>query len=182
MNIRDESGWVCWFCGLSDSGKTTIANHFLRIAKKLSPSTVILDGDAIRELLNLDDKKRDYSIGSRIEVTKKIQSLANFLIKQNINVVVCNITAHNQLLADNREMFLKYFEVFIDADIKQLVKLDSKGIYEKALSGQLGDVVGLDIPYQRPLTPDITIQNGLRLRKPELIASDIWKAFQNSII
>ena len=182
MSLHNEFGWVCWFCGMSGSGKTTIANHFLRLAIKLSSNTIILDGDAIREMLDLEDKERDYTIEARAAVTNKIQAIANFLIRQNINVVVCNITAQNKLLEENRKMFLKYFEVFIDADIKQLIKLDSKDIYKKALNGQLFDVVGVDIPYQKPLSPDIIIKNGLKLKDPELIASDIWGAFKKSIL
>jgi adenylylsulfate kinase-like enzyme len=93
--------------------------------------------------------------------------IARWLDAQGVNVVVANISIDPKQLLDNRAMFKDYFEVFIDVPIADLIRRDEKNLYRPALEGKLRNVVGVDIPYETPLQPDLTIDNSGFSTTPE---------------
>ena len=143
---------ILWIAGMSGSGKTTLAESFIKeIIKKIS-NVVLLDGDVIRQLYGHD---LGYTEIDRVVQIKRMQSLAKFLDRQNILVVVAALYANDALLQDNRNMFDEYFEVYLNASLELLKSREFKGLYSAALAGKIKDVVGVDIPWSAPKKSDL---------------------------
>jgi len=163
---------VLWITGLSAVGKSTIAKAYLRAKTNSSVSTVLLDGDAVRELFGGD---LGYDEQSRIEHIKRIQRLAKFLSDQGLDVVVAALYSNEQILSVNRALFEDYFEVYLKADLNYLKLRENKSLYTKAEKGEIVDVVGVDIKWYEPKLPDLVIQMN-KLRPPLEIAEEIVSA------
>lgn len=143
---------IIWITGLSASGKTTLSRAFEKKYKNKFPNLVLLDGDLIRDLYgnDLGFKKSD-----RILQIKRLQSIALFLEKQSIIVIVAALYSDHNLLEMNRKLFDDYFEIYLKADVAQLQKREFKDLYKNALNGRIKDVVGIDIPWNEPKNPDL---------------------------
>ncbi len=163
---------VLWITGLSAVGKSTIAKAYLRTKKNSSVSTVLLDGDAVRELFGGD---LGYDEKSRNEHIKRIQRLAKFLSDQGLDVVVAALYSNERILSVNRTLFQEYFEVYLKADLNYLKLRENKSLYTKAEKGEIVDVVGVDIKWHEPMLPDLVIQMN-QLRPPLEIAEEIVSA------
>ncbi len=152
MNI----GKLIWITGLSGAGKTTIGSEVYEIIKKKYLNIVFMDGDIIREILGND-------LGHDIEDRKKnairISKMCEFLTNQNINVVCSTMSLFKEIHDLNRRNIKKYYEIFIDVSIEELIKRDSKGLYSKALKGEINNVMGVDLPYDKPENPFMIIDN-----------------------
>lgn len=148
---------VIWLIGLSGSGKTTLGREMVKQWKHVSPNTVLIDGDEIRHIFSHDKHNDCYSTEGRRINAERITSLCEFLDKQNINVVCCILSIFPEMRANNHNRFSHYTEIFMDASMETLQKRDVKGIYAAALNGKMPNVVGIDIPFERPANPDIII-------------------------
>ena len=89
----------------------------------------------------------------------RISNLCKLLDAQGINVIACVLSIFHDNQKYNREIFSCYKEIFLDVDFEKLVERDNKGLYQKALNGEINDFVGVDIEFVKPYAPDITIDN-----------------------
>jgi cytidine diphosphoramidate kinase len=151
---------VVWIIGLSGAGKTSLANEVVTKAKLEKNNTVLVDGDVIREIFGND---LSYSMEDRLKNAERICQLCKFLDTQGINVVCAILSIFPETREWNRENINKYFEVFIDTPIKNLVSRDSKGIYKKYNRGEISEVAGMDINFSEPVNPDLVIHNNKSL-------------------
>ncbi len=150
---------VVWLVGLSGAGKSTIGRELHKEWKLISPNTVLIDGDEIRALFKRDKGTAPYTIEGRRENAIAIIELCLWLDKQSVNVV-CNILCiFKDILAENRSRFSDYFEIFIDTPFELVVERDIKGIYGPAIKGETRNVVGVDINFPAPESPDILFKN-----------------------
>ena len=145
---------IVWLTGLSGAGKTTIADAIIRIMKPILPNLIVIDGDVIRELFGAD---LGFDVAARKVQIGRIQRLALFLTRQDVPVIVSALYASHDLLEWNRANLPGYFEVYVDTPLATVEERDTKGFYAKARAGGLLNVVGLDIPWQAPQKPDITV-------------------------
>lgn len=143
---------VIWIVGLSGSGKTTLATGLSNKLRPAIPNLVLLDGDVIRRLYGND---LEYNETHRVLQIKRIQNLAIFLEEQGILVLVAALYARDDLLQENRNVFKDYFEVYLDANLDLLKSRETKGLYKRALNGEMQNVVGVDIPWNAPRNPDL---------------------------
>ncbi len=149
---------IIWITGLSGAGKTTLGRAIYdALVLKDIKNIIWLDGDVVRKVLSPD---LDYSEESRIMQVQKVQSLAKYLESQN-QIVIASILYFNDSLSKwNRKNFRDYMEIYIKVTIDKLIERDSKELYGKALSGEINNVVGVDIKWTDPEEADITINNG----------------------
>lgn len=167
---------VLWITGLSASGKTTVGRAFLEFVRGSGVPKVFLDGDSVREMFGGD---LGYDENSRIKHIQRVQRLAKFLTDQGIDVVVAALYNNREILAENRKLFGRYFEVYLKADINFLKLRENKSLYTKSQSGEITDVVGVDIKWQVPDSPDLIIDTNI-LRPPAKIALEIYNAIKLS--
>ncbi|MBX7491486.1 adenylyl-sulfate kinase [Helicobacter turcicus] len=148
------SGAVIWICGLSGSGKTTFANALVDRLRGQFNSVVLLDGDVLREIYN----DFNYTKEGRLNCVYRSQKLCAMLAKSGCIVVVAFATMQKEIFLSNRKTFEKYFEILIDCPFEELVKRDQKGLYSRALRGEIKDVYGVDIPCDFP-NADFVLDN-----------------------
>ena len=151
-----DKGKLIWITGLAGSGKTTIGKQVYSFLKEHNPSTIYLDGDSFRDIMG---GSFGHSREQRFIVAFQIARLCQYLINQNINVVCTTISLFKEVHQFNREHIQYYFEIYIYCSFDELIKRDQKGIYSKALKGELKDVVGIDIPFDEPTNCDFKIDN-----------------------
>ena len=145
-----------WITGLSGSGKTTFANILLEKLKSTGKKAVLLDGDVIREIF---DNNSEYDRASRLKTAYQYSKLALFLTKNDISVICSTISLFHEVQEWNRKNIQNYLEIFVKVEMKELLKRNSKKIYSKAISGELKNVVGIDIEAEFPENPDLILDN-----------------------
>lgn len=145
-----------WITGLSGSGKTTFAKLLLEKLNQSGKKSVLIDGDVIR---NIFDNEADYSRNSRLKTAYQYSKLAKFLVDSELNVVCSTISLFHEVQDWNRKNIKNYLEIFLDVDLDELIKRDSKNIYSKALNKELKNVVGVDIKPEFPKNPDLVFKN-----------------------
>jgi len=146
---------VIWLTGISGSGKTTLASTLARRLRPRLPNLVILDGDIIRQVFGGD---LGYSAPERITQIKRLQALAAMLEGQDIIVIVAAVYSTPDMLRWNRANFLSYYEIYLAASLQLVQRRDAKNLYNEAAAGRMRNVVGIDIPWVVPQSPDLTIQ------------------------
>ena len=170
---------VIWFIGLSGAGKSTLGREVARQWRMKEPNTVLLDGDELRAVFAQDRSDADYTLAGRQLNAQRLTSLCEMLDRQGINVVCCVLSVFTQLRSENRTRFSRYFEVLLDAPLSVLRQRDTKGLYEAAAKGQQKNVVGVDIPFERPQGCDLVVDSSGVLENLETLASDVLRLARN---
>lgn len=146
-----DKGTVYFFTGLAGAGKTTIGGLFYRRLKAVKPNVVLLDGDQTRPVFNEDS---GYSDADRLRGSYRVFRVARMLADQDIDVVVCGICMYSPVRDWNRENIEHYREIYIKVKSETLLQRNQKGLYS---SGK--NVVGVDLPFDEPKSPDFILQN-----------------------
>lgn len=153
---------VVWFTGISGTGKTTIGKQFYQLIKKRNPSTIYFDGDKFRKIFGNDIK---YTLEDRDKNALRLTRLVKNLSDQKINIIVtANITSF-KFRVWCRKNIKDYFEIYISANKKNLMKRDYKKLYKNVLSGKINNVIGIDLPYKKPKGCDLYITNNSTTQK-----------------
>ena len=165
--ISGHPGLVIWFTGLSASGKSTIANALDLKLNEMGLNTYILDGDNIRMGLNKD---LGFSPESRKENIRRISEVAKLFADSGTIVMTAFISPYLEDRKSAREVIgPDYIEVFVNTPIEECVKRDPKGLYKRAIAGEIKGFTGIDAPYEKPLNPEINLDNLSIERSVEII-------------
>ena len=162
--MKTSKPLVIWITGLSDSGKTTLGNAL----QKELPTSVQVDGDVIREK---SSATLDYSLESRIIQITRIRNKAKEAYDSGKIVIVSALYSNEELLSINRDCFENYIEVYLKSSKESLIKRDSKGIYSQYIQGKMKDVVGFDIPWSEPISPDIVFDTSTFPKVEDMVNS-----------
>ena len=149
---------VIWIIGLSGTGKTTLANEVVNRIRELKGKVVLLDGDLIRDLFGNDV---DHTIEGRKLNAERLSVLTKYLADQDINVVAAVLSIFPEWRRWNRENINSYAEVYVKSSMETLVRRDIKDLYERAIKGEIENVVGVDIPFPEPDNPELIIENNV---------------------
>ncbi|EDM26043.1 sulfate adenylyltransferase, large subunit subfamily, putative [Lentisphaera araneosa HTCC2155] len=152
-----HKGCVLWFTGLSGSGKSTIAKALMAELHAQGKHVNSLDGDNVRFGLCSD---LGFTAKDRSENIRRIGELAK-LFMENGNIVLCSFISPFQKDRDFVRSILpdgRFFEVFVDTNIETCIERDPKGLYKKALAGEINGFTGIDSPYEAPQTPEIHLK------------------------
>lgn len=162
---------------MSGTGKTTIGREVARQWRSIPANCVLLDGDEVRKIFGHDQADSAYSVNGRRKNAERMTALCSLLDSQGINVVCCILSLFPEMRAENRRRFSGYFEVFLDAPLSALKARDTKGLYAAAEAGAARDVVGIDIPFERPSTADMVIDTSGKLADlPEMARQILRRA------
>lgn len=145
---------IIWITGISGSGKTTIANEMIGRYKKFLPNLINIDGDIVRQFF---ETNLGFTENDRIKQIKRIQKICKFLEKQDLICIVTALYSNYYLMRWNRENFLNYYEIFLDANLDLVKKRDPKNLYKKYKAGKEKNIVGIDIPWHTPEKYDLKI-------------------------
>ena len=165
---------IIWCTGLSGSGKTTICSLLTDMLKSNNHSVEWYDGDRVREELKIEsDFSKEGILKNNFEVINKINK-----VKGKVDYIIISlITPFNEVREYARKTFGNdYFEVYLKCDKDTLIERDTKGLYKKALNGELDNLIGFSdkIPYEEPGHPDLIIETNIIF--PE---NSVKKVFQS---
>ena len=149
-----EQGFCIWLTGLSGSGKTSIAQELVRRLEN-ARYIEVMDGDEIRKGLSRD---LGFSKDDRNEHNRRVIFCSKLLARNGVIVVVALISPYRETRAYAKEQIQNTFEVFVNAPLEVCIERDPKGLYKKALAGEIKHFTGIDDPYEEPLNPDITVE------------------------
>lgn len=169
---------VIWIIGLAGSGKTTVGRALYRQWKALDPATVLVDGDEIREIFRHDRGDEPYSVEGRRVNADRIAQMCAWLDSQGINVVCCILSIFEETRAWNRRTYSDYLEVYLHADDAALEQ--RRHLYGEAKAGRIRNVVGVDIPFVPPESPDLVFDTGRDGESAEVIAGHIFSKVQGN--
>ena len=157
-----QRGMVIWMCGLSGSGKSTIANAAERVLHQRGRTTAILDGDNIRAGLNAN---LGFSDDDRLENIRRIAEVAKLFAQQGIVTFVSAITPRGELRDVARGILGDdFYEVYVKASFEACAQRDVKGLYAKAAKGEIAHFTGKDSSFEEPMQADLvldTVENEL---------------------
>jgi adenylylsulfate kinase len=144
---------VVFLTGLSGSGKTTIAKTVIEKLKKKGIAPLLLDGDEIRNAIKLTGFDEE----SRKRHNLNVGYMAKLLEAQGKVVIVSLISPYDDIRNQIRSMCSKFIEVHVATDIKVCMERDPKGMYKKAISGEIKDFTGVSAPYFAPQNPELVL-------------------------
>jgi adenylylsulfate kinase len=148
---------VLWLTGLSGAGKTTIANNIISNLQQKKYRPILLDGDVMRSIL----KQTGFDEQSRKEYNLLIGQLASLLESNNQFVVVALISPYREIRDQIKSLCKNFIEVYVATDLETCKARDPKGLYKKALAGEIDNFTGISAPYEIPLQPEIIVNTAL---------------------
>jgi bifunctional enzyme CysN/CysC len=154
--LNNQKPAVLWFTGLSGSGKSTIANLVESRLYAHGARTILLDGDNIRHGLNKD---LGFTEVDRVENIRRVGEVAKLMTEAGLIALCCFISPFAAEREMVRELLEKdeFIEIFVDAPIEDCIARDPKGLYKKAIAGEIKNFTGIDQPYERPQSPELIV-------------------------
>ena len=153
--LLGQRGIVVWMCGLSGSGKSTIANAAERVLHQQGRFTTILDGDNLRSGLNAN---LGFSDDDRLQNIRRFAETAKLFVSQGIITFVSAITPRGELRDLARGILGDdLFEVYVHASYATCEQRDVKGLYAKAARGEIAHFTGRDSTFELPAHPDLVL-------------------------
>ena len=147
---------IIWITGISGTGKSTLGKKLFLNVKKKNPSTIFFDGDDFRKIfqndINYTLKDRDINA---IRLTRLVQNLS----KQKINIIISANLTNIKFRRWMKKNVKNYYEIYISATLKSLLKRDYKKLYIKAMNNKIKNVVGVDLPFVEPKNSDFYLKN-----------------------
>lgn len=149
-------GFVLWFTGLSGAGKSTLAEHLAPELRRRGVAVEVLDGDEVRTNLS---KGLGFSKEDRDTNILRIGYVARLLSRNGVGVITAAISPYADIRRQVRETVDHFIEVHVDCSIEELTRRDVKGLYEKALAGEIQNFTGISDPYEAPEHPEVRVSS-----------------------
>lgn len=150
-----DRGITLWFTGMSGAGKTTIAMEVEKQLRQRGVRVERLDGDVVRESLTRD---LGFSKEDRDKNIERVTFVAKLLTRQGVIVLASFISPYQATRDYSRRQIGEFAEIYVDAPLEVLIKRDVKGLYKKAIAGEIDNFTGISDPYEAPEQPDLHIR------------------------
>ena len=151
----NHQGFTLWLTGMSGAGKSTISDELMARFRAAGARVELLDGDIVRTNLS---QGLGFSREDRDANVRRIGFVAEMLSRNGIIVVVAAISPYRSTRDEVKAKIANFVEVFVDCPIEVLAARDVKGLYKKALVGEVGQFTGISDPYEAPLHPGVTVR------------------------
>jgi adenylylsulfate kinase len=171
--IMTTSGFTIWFTGLSGAGKSTISEIIERKLRAAGRKVELLDGDVVRTHLS---KGLGFSKEDRDTNIRRIGWVCEVLTRNDVVAIAAAISPYRSVRDEVRERVGRFVEVFVDVPLEVAIERDVKGLYKKALAGELRGFTGVDDPYESPLDPEVVVRTAEET--PEQSADRILSALR----
>jgi adenylyl-sulfate kinase len=143
-----------WFTGLPCSGKSAIADRLAGILKDKGYRVERLDGDIVRQDLTRD---LGFSKADRDENIRRVTFVTKLLARNGVFVLTSFISPYREMRDHAREQVENFMEIYVQTSLETCIKRDVKGMYKKAMAGEIKEFTGVSDPYEEPLKPELTI-------------------------
>ncbi|MDQ6699090.1 MAG: adenylyl-sulfate kinase [Acidobacteriota bacterium] len=169
-----HKGFTLWFTGLSGSGKSTISQAVAARLKDTGAKVELLDGDVVRTNLSqgLGFSKEDRDINIR-----RIGFVCELLSRNGVIAIVAAISPYRAVREELRERIENFVEVYVECPIEVLADRDVKGLYRKALAGEIAQFTGVSDPYEPPADPEIVIRSDRE--SPDESVARVWAKLES---
>jgi adenylyl-sulfate kinase len=151
---NNRKGFTLWFTGLPCSGKSTLAEIVARELQRLGHGVEVLDGDVVRTHLT---KGLGFSKEDRDENIRRIGFVCKLLSRHGAAAIAAAISPYRGVRDEVRGTIENFVEVYVDTPLEICIQRDVKGMYKKALAGEMKHFTGIDDPYEPPLNPEVII-------------------------
>ena len=151
-----HQGFTLWLTGMSGAGKSTVSDMLMERFRAAGAKVELLDGDVVRTNLS---QGLGFSREDRDTNIRRIGFVAELLSRNGVIVVVAAISPYRATREEVKVRIAKFVEVFVDCPIEVLASRDVKGLYKKALAGEVGNFTGISDPYEPPVNPDVTVRS-----------------------
>ncbi len=155
VKYKESKGVTVWFTGLPCSGKTAVADRVAQILKARGYRVERLDGDIVRQSLTRD---LGYSREDRNENIRRVTFVAKLLTRNGVIVLTSFISPYRDIRAYAREEIGEFIEVYTKCPLEVCIQRDVKGMYQKALRGEIKEFTGISDPYEEPLNPELILE------------------------
>jgi adenylylsulfate kinase len=161
FKLNGHKGAVLWFTGLSACGKSTIANAVDYKLFQSGKHSVVLDGDNVRMGLN---KNLGFSAEDRTENIRRIGEVSKLFVNAGNFAMTAFISPYRADRDKVREILApgEFIEIFVEASIETCMQRDPKGLYKKALAGEIKNFTGVSDPYEAPLKPELVLDSNTK--------------------
>ena len=164
-----HAGFTIWFTGLSGAGKSTMAQLMERRLRARGCKVELLDGDVVRTHLS---KGLGFSKEDRDENIRRIGFVCELLSRNGVIAIGAAISPYRAIRGELRAKIGHFVEVYMQCPLEVLIQRDAKGLYKKALAGEIRQFTGVSDPYEEPISPEITVHSAVET--PEEGAARIW--------
>lgn len=170
---RSKKGFTVWFTGLPSAGKSTLAEILAQELRERGHGVEVLDGDVVRQHLC---KGLGFSKEDRDENIRRIGFVCSLLTKHGATAIAAAISPYRAIRDEVRTSIGNFIEVYVKASVEICIQRDVKGLYKKALAGEIRGFTGVDDPYEPPLNPEMTIET--EMEKPRESATRILRRLE----
>ncbi len=164
------TGFTLWLTGLSGAGKTTLATRIADELLRAGAKVELLDGDLIRTGLSRD---LGYTREDRDTHVSRLGFVSELLSRNRVIAIVAAISPYRQAREEVRRRIANFIEVFVECPISVLVERDPKGLYRRAMAGEIDRFTGISDPYEEPLNPEVVVHSGCESVKESF--ERIWR-------
>jgi adenylyl-sulfate kinase len=147
-------GFTLWFTGLSGAGKSTLAQAVSTELRSRGVGVEVLDGDEVRQNLS---KGLGFSREDRDTNIRRIGYVAKLLTRNGVAVITAAISPYRAIREEVRREIGPFVEVYVKASLGECIRRDTKGLYRRALAGEIPQFTGVSDPYEEPLAPELVI-------------------------
>jgi len=152
--LAQAHGFTLWFTGLSGAGKSTLAAAVSAELRGRGISVEVLDGDEVRQNLS---KGLGFSREDRDTNIRRIGYVAKLLARNGVAVITAAISPYRGIRDAVREEIGAFVEVYVRASLDECIRRDTKGLYRRALAGEIPQFTGVSDPYEEPLAAEVVI-------------------------
>jgi adenylyl-sulfate kinase len=168
-----HKGFTLWFTGLSGSGKSTLSRLLEERLRACGARVELLDGDVVRQNLS---KGLGFSKADRDENIRRIGFVCELLSRHGVIAIAAAISPYRAVREEVRSRVPNFIEVYMDCPIEVLLERDVKGLYRKALAGEIDHFTGVSDPYEPPLNPEARIDSSREATQESV--ERIWRTLQ----
>jgi adenylyl-sulfate kinase len=168
-----HKGFTLWFTGMSGAGKSTISRQLELRLRERGAKVEVLDGDIVRTHLS---KGLGFSKEDRDENIRRIGFVCELLSRNGVIAIAAAISPYRAVRDEVRGRIPNFVEVFVECPVDVLAERDVKGLYKRALAGEIPHFTGISDPYEAPLSPEVTVNSSQE--SPEESVEKIWATLE----
>ena len=164
-----HQGFTLWFTGLSGAGKSTISGIIEKRLREAGAKIEVLDGDVVRENLS---KGLGFSKEDRDTNIRRIGFVCELLSRNGVIAMVAAISPYRAVREEVRLRIANFVEIYVECPLEVAAERDVKGLYKKAIAGEIPQFTGVSDPYEPPLHPEVVVRSDQET--PEESADRVW--------